>query len=222
MVNTSISCCFIPSEEELPTLLGPTTADFLPLGGTDIWSRVPSTFSDIGSPTAISPITNATVFVRVEPLLATHAPNRVVYSLDGSVDSDKGGSEGSVVGSRFWEARDLASSRLLPLVNGERSVAELARLTTIDVNIVRLCMAQLSALGAVRVVSAPIFVHPIACARETGSGEIFCVPGYVGLPRLLSLATDASLRDACFASVVCFYLSFLFNCTMIFNTLFAY
>ncbi len=214
MVNTSVSSCFTPSEDELPTGYErgrrEQQADFQAIGGTDVWCRVPSALGNCS--TAISPVTDDTVFVRVEPLLSkTHTKmkknqkNRVVYALDADDPGAMGEIDGSGRGgggSRFWEARDLASSRLLPLVNGQRSVAELARISVIDVNIARLCLAQLSQLGAVRVVSAPIFVHPTSCGGECDEAELFSVPGYIGLPRLQCLTTDSTLRDACFASAV--------------------
>ncbi|VDD79947.1 unnamed protein product [Mesocestoides corti] len=184
-VSNSVSSCFVPSEVEPPTgaVRGPSPSDNATLGGTDIWSRVPFPFNDDAAA-----VNDATVFVLVRPLLSAGSKH-VVYMLER-----EGGS------SHFWEAGDLVSRRIMTLINGERTVAELARLATVDISIARLCMAELARIGAVRAVSAPIFLHPTSVQGDLA--ELFSVPGYVGLPRLLRLATDETLRNACFESVL--------------------
>ncbi|CDS41470.1 nitrogen permease regulator 2 protein [Echinococcus multilocularis] len=199
-VNNSVSSCSIPTEAELATgepcscIDGATEeaeedTEAL-LGRTDVWSRVPSVLDD-----STAAVTDATIFVRVRPIF-TSLGNHVVYVLEPHDDDS--------LFSSFWEARDLVSSRLLPLVNGQRTVAQAAGLANVDRSIARLCLTQLAQLGVVHIVSAPVFFR----STVTGSSicpdvtELFAVPGYVGLPRLLRLTVDAKLRDACFESVL--------------------
>lgn len=166
----------------------------------DVWSLAPAL------PLAAHEVTDASVFVRIEPIGAGPFGGQMVYALDTS--------------SSFWNANcDLTSLRLLPLVDGQRSVAELSRLAVVDVNITRLCLTQLAQVGAVRAVSAPVFTHNQTYQRLTKhNGEegdardelviddgnvLFSVPGYIGLPRLLELThSNPTLRDACLESVV--------------------
>ncbi|VDM32833.1 unnamed protein product [Hydatigera taeniaeformis] len=196
-VNNSVSTCFIPTEAELPAdLCTPTdgpeeTGDSeAPIGGSDVWRWVPSVLED--STTAV---TDATIFVRVRPIL-TSLGNHLIYVLEPQDDDN--------LSTSFWETRDLVSSRLLPLVNGQRTVAQVAGLANVDRSIARLCLTQLAQLGVVHVVSAPIFFHSSITGNNicSNDGELFAVPGYVGLPRLLRLAVDVKLRDACFESVL--------------------
>lgn len=186
-MNNSVSSCFTPTEDELPSgVRGDECNTEMLIGGTDIWSRVPSALED-----STATVTDSTVFVRVRPMLSS-LNNLVVYVLEENVD---------VIGgeSPFWEARDLVSSRLLPLVNGQRTVAQVASLACVDRNIARLCLTQLAQLGVVRLVSAPIF---LSNGKSSEASEMFSVSGYVGLPKLLRLTIDEKLRDACFESVV--------------------
>lgn len=195
-----MSTCFIPTEAELVTGEPCTPNDWAteeveedtkaPTVGTDVWSWVPSVLED-----NTTVVTDATVFVRVRPIL-TPLGNHVVYVLEPQDDDN--------LFSSFWETRDLVSSRLLPLVNGQRTVVQVADLANVDRSIARLCLTQLAQLGVVHVVSAPVFFHSSVTNSNICSdpAELFAVPGYVGLPRLLRLAVDATLRDACFESVV--------------------
>ncbi|KAH9281749.1 hypothetical protein ECG_05754 [Echinococcus granulosus] len=61
-----------------------------------------------------------------------------------------------------------------------------------------------SSAGVVHIVSAPVFFRSTVTGSSICSDvtELFAVPGYVGLPRLLRLTVDAKLRDACFESVL--------------------
>lgn len=183
-----MSSCFTPTAAELP---GRGVRDEcnteVSIGGTDIWSRVPSALED-----STSTVTDSTVFVLVRPTLSS-LNNLVIYVLEENPESNDGESPS------FWDTRDLVSSRLLPLVNGQRTVAQVASLACVDRSIARLCLTQLAQLGVVRVVSAPIF---LCGGRSLEASEMFSIPGYVALPKLLRLTVDAKLRDACFQSVV--------------------
>ncbi|VDO12304.1 unnamed protein product [Rodentolepis nana] len=207
-VNHSASSCFIPTEAELPTgwqrrgsLDDSSCSGEAPIGGTDVWSRVPSTLQD-----STARVTDSTVFVRVRPIL-TSIDNHVAYVLEPCQDVEGCDPDCDCDQSQtsFWEARDLVSSRLLPYINGRRTVAQVASLASVDRSIARICMTQLELLGAIRAVSAPIFLHPTVLTGNSPT-EIFSIPGYVGFPRLLRLLLDERLRNACFESVVSFFL----------------
>ncbi|VDL58332.1 unnamed protein product [Hymenolepis diminuta] len=196
--------CFAPTEAELPTgwqRRGSSDesnfSEEAPIGGTNVWSRVPSTLQD-----STARVTDSTVFVRVRPIL-TSIDNHVAYVLEPCQDVEgcDPDCDCDQPQTSFWETRDLVSSRLLPFVNGQRTVAQVASFASVDPNIARLCMTQLALLGAIRVVSAPIFLHPTVLSGNSPL-EIFSIPGYVGLPRLLRLLVDEKLRNACFESVL--------------------
>lgn len=200
-MNNSASSCFTPTEAELPTGLqhrssSDDSSEEAPIGGSDVWSRVPSALLY-----STSTVTDSTVFVRVRPIL-TSIDNHVAYVLEPSQGDDGFDSDDFDQNQlSFWETRDLVSSRLLPFINGQRTVAQVSFLASVDPSIARLCMTQLSQLGVIRALSAPIFLHPTALSGNNPM-EIFSIPGYVGLPRLLRLIVDDKLRNACFESVV--------------------
>ncbi|KAM3173919.1 hypothetical protein ACTXT7_011621 [Hymenolepis weldensis] len=203
-VNCSASSCFAPTEAELPTGWrrrgssdDSNCSEEAPIGGTNVWSRVPSTLQD-----STARVTDSTVFVRVRPIL-TSIDNHVAYVLEPCQDVEgcDPDCDCDQPQTSFWETRDLVSSRLLPFVNGQRTVAQVASFASVDPNIARLCMTQLALLGVIRAVSAPVFLHPTVLSG-TSPVEIFSIPGYVGLPRLLRLLVDEKLRNACFESVM--------------------
>ncbi|KAM7537756.1 hypothetical protein Aperf_G00000078709 [Anoplocephala perfoliata] len=200
-VNGSASSSFTPTEEELPTgwhlrSSSDDSSEDAPVGGSDVWSRVPTALHD-----SIATVTDSTVFVRVHPIL-TSIDNHLAYVLEPSQGDDGLDSDNFDRNqSSFWETRDLASSRLLPFINGQRTVAQVSSLASVDRSIARLCMTQLAQLGAIHAVSSPIFQHS-AAFHDNNSMELFSIPGYVGLPRLLRLITDDKLRNACFESVL--------------------
>ncbi|VDK23278.1 unnamed protein product [Taenia asiatica] len=199
-VSNLVSNSFIPTETELVTGESCTPIDGAteeveedieaPTGVSDVWSWVPSVLED-----NTTVVTDATVFVRVRPIL-TSPGNHVVYVLEPQDDDN--------LSSSFWETRDLVSSRLLPLVNGQRTVVQVADLASVDRSIARLCLTQLAQLGVVHIVSAPVFFYSSAKNSNicSDAAELFAVPGYVGMPRLLRLAVDSKLRTACFESVL--------------------
>ncbi|VDN15487.1 unnamed protein product, partial [Dibothriocephalus latus] len=158
-------------------------------------------------------ITDASVFVRIEPRLplppsADHGLHSRNWQMTYALAAAEPLAEDSL--TNFWEACDLTSGRLLPLVDGQRSVAELSRLALVDVNIARLCLTQLANVGAVHAVSVPVFMHHVSEvqleqgseAQEAAPELIFSVPGYVGMPRLMELTRNETLKMACLESVL--------------------
>ncbi|BHF66121.1 Nitrogen permease regulator-like 2 [Sparganum proliferum] len=216
-VNTSITSYFVPgpdefdqttfeNEEAVATEIATTSADFrFRAFDANPWSRSPSLL------TSPYEVTDASVFVRIEPRLpapraADHGCKsrswQMTYALAPLSTED------SLMS--FWVACDLTSSRLLPLVDGQRSVAELSRIALVDVNIARVCLTQLANVGAVHEVSVPVFMHRVSDfqleqsfeAEEAAPDILFSVPGYVGMPRLMELTRNETLKMACLESVL--------------------
>ncbi|KAL7065238.1 hypothetical protein AAHC03_05634 [Spirometra sp. Aus1] len=216
-VNTSITSYFVPgpeefdqsafeNEEAVTTEIATTSADFrFRAFDANPWSRSPSLL------TSPYEVTDASVFVRIEPRLpspcaADHGHKsrswQMTYALAPLSTED------SLM--NFWVACDLTSSRLLPLVDGQRSVAELSRIALVDVNIARVCLTQLANVGAVHKVSVPVFMHHVSDfqleqsfeAEEASADVLFSVPGYIGMPRLMELTRNETLKMACLESVL--------------------
>ncbi|VDM04266.1 unnamed protein product, partial [Schistocephalus solidus] len=217
-VNTSITSYFVPGPDEFDQTNfenEETGATEIATNSTDFSFRASDAYPWSRSPSIpISPyeVTDASVFVRIEPRLPLPRSTdhglqsrnwQMTYALAAPLTEDSS--------MNFWVACDLTSSRLLPLVDGQRSVAELSRLALVDVNIARLCLTQLANVGAVHAVSVPVFMHHVSEvqleqgseAQEAAVELLFSVPGYVGMPRLMELTRNETLKMACLESVNC-------------------